>query len=120
MNTLAETNKTHHAEFQPVYSNEQANLLFQTGSVPNASSIPVLNDKMTSLLMHAENNSIVDVTGENYIVKKAPLSLVDQLLGYRFTFQSETSLRQMETNLNRHYRQLESAGKFSPTLNQTV
>lgn len=133
VNLLAETNKSHHAkfldnllmnqminlvvrdspsatlvvntDFEPVYSNEQANILFRINPFQNAAPTLVLDDKMISLLTSIESNDIVELGGERYIVKKTPLSLIDQLLGYCFTFQSETNLRQMEISLNQHLRQ---------------
>ncbi len=112
------------AEFSLVYSNEQADILFHikdfaASSRDNASrnsfQDSILNQNLVDLLKNTEANSIIELNGEHYILEKSPLLLMEEQMGYCFTFQSENYLRQMEMNLNHHLRQKGLFAKYNFT-----
>ncbi len=91
--------------YQHVYSNEQADRILHLQMTDDM----VLSGYIDSTLEHAlknwEDNTLVELNEEQYVIQKTPLYMMEELIGYCFTFQGEKTLRQMEINLNSHLRQ---------------
>lgn len=115
-------------EYHLIYSNEQAdNLLHSTDFLPHVPGNRLEKEPLT-MLKDIKSNTIIELNGERYMVEKAPLSLMDQLMGYCFTLQSESSLKQKEISLNHHLQQKGPAAKYhfqdiiytSPVMEKTI
>lgn len=87
-----------------VYSNEQAGRILHLQITGDLMLPGYIDDDLEASLRKWEDNSLVDIQGEQYVVHKTPLYMSDELTGYCFTFQGEKNLRQMEINLNSHLR----------------
>lgn len=88
-------------DYHLIYGNEHSERLFADEEKANG-------DKKTGFacnysgdfLKEVKNNVTVTIKGNNYIVKKFPLKLMDQIMGFCFMFHSENQLREMEMNLS--------------------
>lgn len=91
--------------YQHVYSNEQANYILNLQKTDDMLLPDYISAELKALLENSEDNSLVEFHDEKYLLQKTPLYLLEQRIGYCFTFQGEKNLRQVEINLNSHLRQ---------------
>ncbi len=91
-------------EFQPIYSNEQADRLLQSKD-PARTSGAKLQAEIAEFLKSIKTDTIIELNESRYMVEKVPLMFMDQLMGHCFTFHSENSIREMELNLSKQLRQ---------------
>lgn len=91
--------------YQHVYSNQQANRILHLQKTDDLNRMTYIDESLEDLLKNSEDNMLIELQDERYVLHKTPLHLMDQLIGYCFTFQGEKELRKMEINLNSHLRQ---------------
>ena len=97
---LVVTESYHH-----VYSNEQANRILHMQMTDDMVLSGYIDEELVDTLKNWEDNTLAELEEEQYVIHKTPLYLMEELIGYCFTFQGEKNLRQMEINLNSHLRQ---------------
>lgn len=97
---LVVTESYHH-----VYSNEQANRILHLQMTDDMVLSGYINNELVDTLKKWEDNTLAELQEEQYVIHKTPLYLMEELIGYCFTFQGEKNLREMEINLNSHLRQ---------------
>lgn len=114
-------------EFQPIYSNEQADRLLRSKDAANPTGEKIQTE-MTELLKDIKSNTLIKLNEDRYMVEKDSLMFMDQLMGYCFTFHSENNIREMETNLSKQLRQDGLIARYhfqdmlhvSPVMEQTI
>ncbi len=90
---------------QHVYSNEQANRILHLQMTDDMVLSGYIDSTLVETLKKWEDNTLAELNEEQYVIRKTPLYMMEELIGYCFTFQGEKTLRQMEINLNSHLRQ---------------
>ena len=90
--------------YQHVYSNQQANRILHLQKTDDMNLMEYIDTDLEDMLRNSDDNMLIELGDEHYVLHKTPLYLLDQLIGYCFTFQGEKDLRQMEINLNSHLR----------------
>ena len=85
--------------YQLVYSNKLAHDLLHLAEAGTLSA------STEELLRTQLSDSLVTLNDEHFVFEKSPLMLMDQLMGYCITLQSENTLQKIEYSLNSHLRQ---------------
>ncbi|MBR4862802.1 MAG: sigma 54-interacting transcriptional regulator [Firmicutes bacterium] len=91
--------------YQHVYSNQQANRILHLQKTDHMDLMEYIDEDLEEMLRNSEDNMLIELSDEHYVLHKIPLYMMDELIGYCFTLQGEKDLRQMEINLNSHLRQ---------------
>ncbi len=91
-------------EYHLVYFNEQANRLFKIEKCSNVPLSQCIDQNSLELLRFSADNSLVELGGESYVLEKTPLKLINQLIGYCLTLESEHNLRKVENRLTAQLR----------------
>lgn len=98
-------------DYNLVYFNEKANLLFNIKKYSSGPLANCISEDIIELLRGSDDSTLIDLFGEPFLLQKTPLKLMDQLMGYCLTLQSETNLRQIESELT---TQLRKKGMYAP------
>ncbi|MGN0713086.1 MAG: sigma-54 interaction domain-containing protein [Anaerovoracaceae bacterium] len=98
-------------DYHLVYFNEQANLLFNMKKNSSGSLSDCIDEDIIQLLRDGDDSTLIEFHGEQFLLQKTPLKLVDQLMGYCLTLQNENNLREIESKLT---TQLRKKGLYAP------
>ena len=83
-----------------VYSNKKANILFNIKDNAVVSLSAILGISLFESIKAIEfSDSSIDISGEPHFVGKNEVMLMDETIGYYFTFKNEKDLRDIEINL---------------------
>ena len=91
-------------DYHLVYFNEQANLLFNVKKNSSGSLSDCIDEDIIQLLRDGDDSTLIEFHGEQFLLQKTPLKLVDQLMGYCLTLQNENNLREIESKLTTQLR----------------